>query len=240
MNIDDKDQPGISRRGFLLASGGAICTLMLPRSLAATADGQPNQEFIECTCGKEGKMKKRVLVTYASKCGSTGGVAEAIGQVLCGMGATVDVRLTGSINDISPYKTVIVGSAIRMGNWLPEAADFVNRRQDELSRVPCAYFVVCLTMKDDTAENRKKVMAYLDPVRKKSPKIQPAAIGLFPGALDFKKLSFGSKAVLKMLGGKEGDYRNWAAVKTWAGDVSPLLLGGQLQGAAGREVPSGA
>ena len=174
-------------------------------------------------------MKKRVLIAYASKCGSTGGVAEAIGQVLCSMGATVDVRLTGSVKDISSYQAVIIGSAIRMGNWLPEATDFVIRQQDELSRVPCAYFVACLTMKDDTAENRKKVMAYLDPVRQKSPKVEPAAVGLFPGALDFKKLSFGSKAVLKMLGGKEGDYRNWPAVRAWAGDVGPSLFGGQLE-----------
>jgi len=37
-------------------------------------------------------MEDRILIAYASKCGSTGEVAQAISQVLCDAGATVDVR----------------------------------------------------------------------------------------------------------------------------------------------------
>jgi menaquinone-dependent protoporphyrinogen oxidase len=53
-------------------------------------------------------------------------------------------------------------------------------------------------------------------VRKEAPKIQPIAVGLFPGALDFGKLSFVEKTVLKAKGASEGDYRDWPSVKTWA------------------------
>ena len=125
-------------------------------------------------------MKKRVLISYASRCCSTGGVAEAMGQVLCGMGASADIPLVANVNDLSPYHAVIVGSAIRRGKWVREAVGFVKDNQDMLGRWPIAYFVVCLTMKDNTAENRSTVMAYLDPVRKEAPKIQPVAVGLFP------------------------------------------------------------
>jgi menaquinone-dependent protoporphyrinogen IX oxidase len=78
-------------------------------------------------------------------------------------------------------------------------------------------------MKDNTAENRSKVMAYLDPVRKEAPKRQPVAVGLFPGALDFDKLSFVEKTVLKAKGASEGDYRDWPSVKAWASTVCPML-----------------
>jgi menaquinone-dependent protoporphyrinogen oxidase len=226
METMEKERWRISRRDFLLVAGGAICSSILPYNMAASSDThQSTTEFIESTCGKDEKMKNRILIAYASRCGSTGRVAEAIGQVFCETGASVDVRLVGNVNDLSPYQAVIVGSSIRMGKWLPEAADFVKKHQDTLGRVPIALFVVCLTMKDDTAENCRKVLAYLDPVRKQTPQINPLDIGLFAGTVDYKKLSFAYRLILKMIGAPEGDFRNWAAIRTWAAGIPPALLG---------------
>jgi menaquinone-dependent protoporphyrinogen oxidase len=218
-----KEEQGMSRRDFLLLSAGAICTSILRHGIVGAASEKPGSEFIESSYQNAGAMKKKVLISYASRCGSTGGVAEAIGQVLCEMGASADIRLVGNVNDLRAYHAVIVGSAIRRGKWFPEAVGFVKDNQDILGRLPIAYFVVCLTMKDNTAENRSTVMAYLDPVRKEAPKIQPVAVGLFPGALDFDKLSFVEKTVLKAKGASEGDYRDWPAVKAWASAVGPML-----------------
>jgi menaquinone-dependent protoporphyrinogen oxidase len=223
MPVRHKEEQGMSRRDFLLLSTGAICTSILCHEIVAAASEKRGSEFIESTSQKDGRMKKRVLISYASRCGSTGGVAEAMGQVLCGMGASADIRLVGNVNDLSPYHAVIVGSAIRRGKWLPEAMGFVKDNQDILGRLPIAYFVVCLTMKDNTAENRSTVMTYLDPLRKEAPKIQPVAVGLFPGAVDFSKLSFVDKTILKAKGVSEGDYRDWSAVKAWASAVGPMF-----------------
>jgi len=223
MPLMHKEEQGMSRRDFLLLSAGAICTSILRHGIVGAASEKPGSEFIESSCQNAGTMKKRVLISYASRCGSTGGVAEAMGQALCGMGASADIRLVKNVNDLSPYDAVIVGSAVRRGKWLPEAVGFVRDNQDMLGRMPIAYFVVCLTMKDNTAENRSKVMAYLDPVRKEAPKIQPVAVGLFPGAIDFGKLSFVDKMFLTAKGGSEGDYRDWPAVKAWASAVGPML-----------------
>ena len=181
-------------------------------------------EYPESSCGLEKKSGKKVLVAYASHCGTTGGVAEAIGKVLCDRGAVVDVRLVGNVNDLSSYQAVILGSAIRMGKWLPETVEFLKKHQDALSRVPVAYFVVCLTMKDDTADNRRKALAFLDPVRKQVPQVKPVDIGLFAGAVDFKKLSFVYSLMLKVKGAPEGDFRNWETIRTWATSIRPALL----------------
>jgi menaquinone-dependent protoporphyrinogen oxidase len=143
------------------------------------------------------------------------------------MGATVDVRLVENVKDFSPYQAVIVGSAIRRGNWLPEATAFVKNNQDTLSQLPVAYFVVCLTMKDNTPENRDKALAYLDPARRDAPRIRPAAVGLFPGVLDFSKLSFVNQSIFKAKGVSEGDYRNLAVEKAWATSVGPALASAQ-------------
>jgi menaquinone-dependent protoporphyrinogen oxidase len=220
-----KEREGMNRRDFLLLSAGTICTSMVCWKSATASEPQTGPDFVESTCRKDRVTAKKVLIAYASGCGSTGGVADAIGQVLCAAGGSVDVRLVENVLDLSPYQGVMVGSAIRMGRWLPKAVDFVKQHRDALARVPTAYFAVCLTMKDDTVENRSKALAYLDPVHKEAPGIQPVATGLFAGAVDFSKLSFVYRSVLKAKGIGEGDFRNWASIRTWAADVGPTLLG---------------
>ena len=46
-------------------------------------DGDLEMTFAEGSCEGKQNMGKRVLITYASKYGSTGGVADAIGKELC-------------------------------------------------------------------------------------------------------------------------------------------------------------
>jgi menaquinone-dependent protoporphyrinogen oxidase len=219
----------MDRRRFLVLVGGAISALTLPsdKGIALGTRQSAAVEFHKSSYEKDRKMKNRVLVAYGSRCGSTGGVAEAVGQVLSAAGASVDVHLVKTVNDLSPYQAVIVGSAIRMGKWLPEALEFVKTHRDALSRVPVAYFAVCLAMKDDTVENRRKALGYLDPVRKQFPRVKPLGIGLFAGAVDYKKLSFAYSLILKVKGAPEGDFRNWEAIRTWAASVRPALDGGK-------------
>jgi menaquinone-dependent protoporphyrinogen oxidase len=208
--------------------GGALSPLTLPYDkVIASETRQPAVKFHDSGSEKDRKMKNRILIAYGSRCGSTGGVAESIGQVLSAAGASVDVRLVKDVNDLSPYQGVIVGSAIRMGKWLPEAVEFVKTHQDRLSRVPVAYFAVCLAMKDDTVENRHKALGYLDPVRKQFSQVKPVDMGLFAGAVDYKKLSFAYSLILKVKGAPEGDFRNWEAIRTWAAGVRPALDGGK-------------
>ena len=155
----------MGRRRFLVLVGGAISALTLPDDkVIASETRQPAVKFRESGTEKDRKMKNRMLIAYGTRCGSTGGVAESIGQALSATGAAVDVHPVKDVNDLSPYQAVIVGSAIRMGKWLPEVVEFVKTHQDRLTRVPVAYFAVCLAMKDDTAENRHKALGYLDPV----------------------------------------------------------------------------
>jgi menaquinone-dependent protoporphyrinogen oxidase len=220
-----KSKVGSTDRRSLLWLSGAICLLVLLSGVATASDRGPGQGVTESTGKKDDQMKNRVLIVYASRSGSTAGVAEAIGKRLCEMGAAVDVRSVENVNDLSHYKGVIAGSAIRKGRWLPEATAFVKTHHETLNRVPTAYFVVCNTMKDDTPENRTKVMAYLDPVYKAAPDVKPVNVGLFAGAVDFDKLSFVNKSMLRVLGVSEGDFRNWDAIRTWTSDVAPTLLG---------------
>ena len=162
-------------------------------------------------------MEKRVLVTYASKYGSTGGVADAIGKELCSRDVAADVVLIKNAGNLSSYQGVVVGSAIYMGKWMSEAVDFVKKNRDVLRQVPVAYFLVCMNLSQPTEKNRAEVLSYMDPILKAVPEIKPVGIGTFAGALDYNNLSWiYTKRLLKSKGAPEGDFRDWNAIRAWA------------------------
>lgn len=83
-----------------------------------------------------------------------------------------------------------------------------------------AYFVVCLTMKDGTEENRRTVEAYLDPVREI---VEAVDIGLFAGVIDYSKLSSPARTMSRAMKVSERDFRDWQAIRSWARQVHDQL-----------------
>jgi menaquinone-dependent protoporphyrinogen oxidase len=204
-----------------LALGGGIFSP--PQALSAEV------KFSESSCKTKKENKRKILVAYASFCGSTGGVAEAIGRDLCEQGAQVDVRFIKNVSDISSYEGAVLGSSVRSSFWLPEAMEFIKKNQERLSRIPVAYFLTCLTLYQDNAEKRGVARSYMNPVLKSAPSVQPFDLGLFAGVLDYSKLNIVYRTIMKSKmkkqGIPEGDFRNWEAIRAWARNLgSPLGL----------------
>jgi menaquinone-dependent protoporphyrinogen oxidase len=216
----------ITRRRFLLL-GAAGTAALACGGVAAFGMQSPEVEFVESDCTQGENTVGKILVAYASQCGSTGEIAETIGQVLCEAGAAVDVRPIQSVNDISSYQAVVVGSAIQTSQWLPQAIEFVEMHQDALSQIPVAYFLACLAMIEDTDSARRSATAFLDPVRQQVPRVQPVDVGLFAGKLDFAKLPSMYRFLWPLTAGGhvgEGDYRDWEAIRSWAADLGPKFV----------------
>lgn len=171
-------------------------------------------------------MSNKILVTYATCTGSTRGVAEAIGKTLSEGGAEVNVLPMRDVKDLSPYHAVVAGSAIQGKQWLPEAMQFVQSHRLELARKPFAAFLVCMTLAMRNGESyRHFVVDFLAPVRAL---VKPISEGLFAGALDISKVpTFRDRLMfrLSVLFGvwKEGDHRDWNAIRSWAETLRPLL-----------------
>jgi menaquinone-dependent protoporphyrinogen oxidase len=168
-----------------------------------------------------------VLVTYATRAGSTAGVAEAVAQSLTVRGAEVDLLPMLEVEDLTQYQAVIAGSAIQDQSWIPEAVDFVQRNRDDLSQKAFAIFAVCMTLAMRDGETyRSEISGWLTPVRAI---VRPVSEGIFAGVLDIRKIpSFGDrlKFRLSVLFGvwSEGDHRDWKAIQEWA-DELPSKLG---------------
>ena len=216
MVSNDSNLWRVSRRDFLTFSAGLITAMSLGGMSRAGVSHAAEIKFPEGRCGGKKNMEKRVLVTYASKYGSTGGVADAIGKELCSKDVAADVVLIKNAGNISSYQGVVIGSAIYMGKWMPEAVDFVKKNRDILRQVPVAYFLVCMTLSQPTEKNRAEVLSYMDPILKAVPEIKPVGIGTFAGALDYNNLSWLNKKILKSKGSPEGDFRDWNAIRAWA------------------------
>ena len=158
-------------------------------------------------------MTAKILVTYASRLGSTEAVAHVIAQTLSEIGEEVDIYPIHKVKDAGSYRAVIVGSAIRFGRWLPDAVEFVAENRELLNSIPTAFFTVCMTVSHDTQENRRKAASFLDPVRAL---VTPVDEAWFAGKLDYSQLSFLQRVVEKIQGLPEGDFRDWSAIRAWA------------------------
>jgi menaquinone-dependent protoporphyrinogen oxidase len=60
-------------------------------------------------------MNDKILVTYATATGSTAEVAQAVAKTVSGDNGAVDVLTVKQVEDLSPYRAIVVGTAIRNG-----------------------------------------------------------------------------------------------------------------------------
>jgi menaquinone-dependent protoporphyrinogen oxidase len=171
-------------------------------------------------------MDKKILIVYASRCGSTKEVAESISQWLTQAGQSVDLRSVKDRVDIQSYSAVVLGTAIRISKPLPETLRFAKKYQKELNAKPVACFSLGLAMQSDTPEHRADAQKFIDPV---VTLIKPVSVGLFGGLFDAKKVEFPLNIFMSKAASdpkspiQQGDFRDWDAIHAWASELPQKL-----------------
>lgn len=194
-------------------------TAIFTMSISLYACGSRHIPMPTKTYGAEATGNGRVLVAYATRAGSTIDIADSIAFGISQQGYCVDLVHINSIDNLIDYSAIVIGSAIRMGNVTPEVKRFVKINKEILQTKPTAYFIACLTLHEDTPENRAKVKDYLIPLREM---VTPFAEGYFAGEMDYSKLKGFDKFVAKrMVKAPEGDFRDWGKIREWAFDLRP-------------------
>jgi menaquinone-dependent protoporphyrinogen oxidase len=167
-------------------------------------------------------MDNQVLVTYATKNGGTAEIAERIGQVLREAGLPTQVQPIKQLGDLTPYRAIVLGSAVYMGKWRKEAAAFVTDNEQTLAQKAVWLFSSGPTGEGDPVELVKgwRLPDSLQPV---ADRIQPHDIAVFHGVLDPDKLNFFDKWMIKNVKAPTGDFRDWDAITAWAAAVAEAL-----------------
>lgn len=168
-------------------------------------------------------MDKKILIAYATYYGTTAEVANAVAKTLSEHGYETDVIPAADVHDVTPYSAVVVGSAVQGGKIHNDVLHFLEDYEAALSQVPVAYFVCCMTMREDNTDSRYMAEGYLAEVFNKTSKIKPISIGFFGGVLEYKRLNWLARIVVKALRAPEGDYRNWDAIIHWSEEVADAL-----------------
>lgn len=165
-------------------------------------------------------MNQKILVTYATRAGSTAEVAQKVGQTLAELGEAVDILPIKDVQDVAGYKAVVIGSAIRFGTILPEAVKFLEQNREALNSTPAAFFVVHLMNQGEEETSEKARLAYLDAARNL---VTLKSEAYFTGVGDITKVSFLERMISKAVKSPEGDFRNWDEITAWAESLKNSL-----------------
>ena len=177
------------------------------------------------------KNGRRILVAYDSEAGSTGEIADFIGNIFSENGFIVEIKHVRETVDLTSFDCVVIGSPIRYDKWMSDASKFVKNNQEILSKIPVAFFFTCLVLAKENEKTTRQAKGYSDKIYAIAPKVKPVSMGEIVGVLDYSKLSFTSTMILKLYLviqrirdrdrsiGKEGDYRDWDAIRSWVESI---------------------
>jgi menaquinone-dependent protoporphyrinogen oxidase len=169
-------------------------------------------------------MYQKVLVAYASKYGATREIAVKVGEVLLQAGLQADVCPVAGVQDLAPYQAVILGTAVYVGKWPKEAADFFKNYEKSLAQRAVWIFSSGPTGKGDPIE---LVEGWRLPAELKTvaDRIRPRDITIFHGYINPDKVNAIEKWAVKSLVKKPfGDFRDWEAIVSWTTRISAVLI----------------
>jgi len=149
----------------------------------------------------------KVLVSTASKHGSTADIGRSIADVLTGQGIEARILVPEEVTSLDSYGAIILGSAVYAGRWMKPMRELVDRFEVELAGRPVWLFSSGPIGDPPTPEEDP---VDVDPILEKT---SARDHFLFAGKIDRKKLNFGERAIVGALKAPEGDFRDWDEIR---------------------------
>jgi menaquinone-dependent protoporphyrinogen oxidase len=164
-----------------------------------------------------------VLIAYATRLGSTRGIAESIGRRLQSHGHHVLVRDVHDDPAPGAMDAVVLGSGVFAGHWHKPAVAYARRYEAELATRP-----VWLFSSGPIGEARPN-QALPEPtdLNELRRKVRPVDHQVFWGAVDRAAIKDSDLGFLERKITErfipEGDWRDWPAIDAWADDIARRL-----------------
>ena len=210
--------------GMFIRSG-LICSILFGIALISFSLPVESEAIVEESCGESNIGGKNVLIAYDSKHGSTSMVVRQIADVLCACGYQVDISRARTVDDVSPYDAVVVGSPIYWAKFLPGTQFFLKHHEQTLAAMPVALFALSTYADESTKIVKEEVKEFfVEKELEKVPGIKPVGeVGLFGGTFTLRTLFPVELFSMKLEGYSDVNYLNESVVVNWSENLCGLF-----------------
>ena len=163
-------------------------------------------------------MTKTILVSYATRYGTTQAAAGVVAEALRGHGFEVELLPAREVRALERYHAVVLGAPLFMFHWHNDALQFLSRHQKALAERPTALFALGPVQSPINEQEWKDSREQLHKELARFIWLKPLAVEVFGGKYDPSKLGF----PLKLFAGAApaSDIQDLAAVRAWAAGLA--------------------
>lgn len=173
-------------------------------------------------------MQKPILITWATRSGSTAEVATSIVATLRSGGLEVECRPMRDVATLEGYSAAVLGIPLYMTRLHRDGRRFLARHRQELAALPVALFVLgpVHDKEEEFAAARRQLAKQLAGF----PWFAPVSQAVFGGRWDPATLGFPWSLLPAMKNVPVSDARNWTAIHAWAEALRDKLPALELAG----------
>lgn len=168
-------------------------------------------------------MPASILVAYSTRTGSTGDVAQFVGDVLRDAQLPVEVARMKDITALGRYSAVILGAPLYIGQMPGELHHFLRRFRVQLGGLPQWFFV--LGPIEGKPEEFSKAGEQTEKQLEKHAWLQPLEVKILGGRFDVNRMPFPYSLAVRLPAFpiKEvhaTDVRDWEDIRAWASNIA--------------------
>ena len=138
------------------------------------------------------------LIIYSSTDGQTKKICETLKENSIDKNFYEIISLEEAFHkEIEKYEKIIIGASIRYGRHNPKIYEFIEINKEVLEKKKSAFFSVNVVARK-SEKNTPDTNPYIIKFLKKS-EWQPKKLGVFAGKIDYPRLSFINKIVIRLI-----------------------------------------
>ena len=160
----------------------------------------------------------QVVVAYGSKHGATAEIAEAVADELRQAGHEVDCLSAEQVSGLDAYDAAVIGSAVYMKRWRPEARRLLKRHAKALASRPFWVF-------SSGPFGEKPDPSWSEPPRTiaRAEHLGVRDHVVFGGRLPLEPSNFMERTMVRDCPPDKRDLRDWDEVRAWASGIGTEL-----------------
>lgn len=163
-------------------------------------------------------MDPNILVTYATRNGSSEEVAQSLAEALRSHGLLVDLRRAADVHSVDQFTAVAICVALYAGRLHKDVRRFLSEHRAELARIPVALFVLGPVHSDE--KEWAGARQQLEKELKAFPWLSPVLQEIVGGKFDPARLGFPFNVLPALRKMPASDVRDWNLIERLSNEMA--------------------